>query len=450
MTKPARQRLFYLSVIVFIFLSIGVLSFAFGLTYDFENNQIIKTGSISLNANTDGQIYLDGRLAGNTSLLGDTFSKRNLLPGKYTVEIRRDNYHSWSKTMEVRAELVTDFSKILLVSQQPSEDMIIGSVSAVFFSGHDRWMAFRRGEQLIIFDLYGQKENYRATLGALNQKKLKLVWSSNFEKILAHDGILATVFDTRSQAATVLPAVPAYFLNDQAAFDGSKIYNRRVQKEQKRLESFDINSGRVELVAEDSSLFYLFDDKLFFISDGDRRPYLLHLSSGRLEAFAALAGLSPVSFGAVSKVEDAHNKLYFLAGENLYTADQTESVLIRSGVRAFAISPDRYLMGWITDREVWTMGLRDKLYQPQRLVGEEERLWQSSDVLKDFAWHRDSAHLFLKGATSSPVLAEVDIRGGVNRHSLWEESEKESVWRYNGELNKVVRFSGGEIVFLSY
>lgn len=449
MNKRTRRRLFYISVAIFILLSISVLSFAFGVTYDFENDQIIKTGSISLSANIDGRIYIDGELAGHTSLLGRTFSKRNLLPEKYTVEIGRDNYYPWSKEMEVRAGLVTDFSKVLLVSRQPSKEVIVGSVSAAFFSNHDRWMAFVQNDQLIIFDLYNQEEIYRATLAMLDQKKLTLLWSPNFDKILAHDGSLAAVLDIKSQAVITLD-VPAHLLNSQVVFGGSKIYNLSIQKKQKWLESFDINSGQTELVVEDLSSFYLFDDKLFFISNPDHRPYLLHLTSGQLEAFAALNDWSSVFSGIVSRVEDAHNKLYFLVGNRFYAADQIESTLISSGVRAFAISPDRYLMGWITDQEVWTMGIKDNLYQPPRLTGEKERLWQSPAILKSLAWHRDSAYLFLKRTTLSSVLIEVDIRGGINQYPLFEKSETESVWRYNNGLNKIVRFGEGVITFLTY
>lgn len=444
MQKSSRRKLFYLSVATFFFLSIGVLAMAFGVTYDFTNNQLIKTGSIDLHTNIDAQIFLEDRLVGGTSLLGNAFSKRNLLPGLYSLAIKQAGFNPWQKEVEVKVGLVTDFTRVLLVSEKSFEEVVRSSLSAVFFSEHDRWSAYLQNSRLTILDLYNQESIYETKLTGLNLKKIKVFWDPRYQKSLVHDGAWALVLDSGAKKTAVIKNIPAGFLNERTAFDGSKIYNLRTKNKQKLLESFNLETGQVDLVAEDLDSFYLFGDKLFFVSNVDRRPYLLHLTEGRLESF----GIMPsVFFGPLLKVEDANNQLYFLAGDKLYSTNALETKLLAEGVKKFMISPDRYLLGWITTKEVWTMGLKENLYQPQRKVGESERLITSSSTFQDLFWHKDSGHLFLD-TNQAAILIETDTRGGANQFPLFEGENLR--WRYNSNLDKILQFKDGRLVLLSY
>ncbi len=444
MQKSFRRKLFYLSVASFIFLSIGVLAMAFGVTYDFTNNQLIKTGSIDLNANVDAQIFLEGRLIGGTSLLGNSFSKRNLLPGFYSLGVTQDGFNSWQKEVEVKVGLVTDFTHVLLVSKEPFEEVVRSSLSAVFFPENDRWVIYRQDIQLTVLDIFNQESIYQTKLFGWNLEKIKVLWDPRYQKVLVHDGASALVLDVGAKTTLAIKNPPPSFLNDRVVFDGFKIYNLRAQKKQKLLESFDILTGRVDLTAEDLDSFYLFGDKLFFISNYDRRPYLLHLAEGRLESFAMM----PSAFsGPILKVEDANNQLYFLTGDQLYSTNAVETVRLAQGVKKFMISPDRYLLGWITAQEVWTVGLKENLYQPQRKGGESEQLTVALDILQDFFWHRDSGHLFLN-TKQTALLIETDKRGGANLNSLFDGSNV--LWRYNVSLDKILQFKDGRLLLLSY
>lgn len=444
MQKSLRRKLFYLSIMVFIFLSIGVLSFAFGVTYDFTNKQIVKTGSLGLNTNVDAQIFLNGEPAGGTSLLGHSFSKRNLLPGLYTIGVKRDGFQSWQKEAEVTIGLVTDFAEILLVSEEPSPEVVASSVSAAFFSDHDRWAAYRQHDRLITLDLYNKTTVSQMLLSGFNLERIKVLWDPSYRKILVHDGAVAVIWDTEGKKITRIKNLPAYFLNEPMAFDGSKIYNLHFLKKQKYLESFDISTTKIDLVVEALETFYLFGDKLFFISNFDRRPYLLHLADNHLESFPTLP---TVLAGPITKVDDAHDQLYFLAGGFLYATNQMATNLLAQEVKSFAISPDRYLLGWITAREVWTVGLKENLYQPQRHIGEKEKLLTTNDFLQNIAWHRDGRYLFL-AREQSPILVEIDMRGDINQYPLFRGDS--ALWRYNSNLDKILQFKNEQLVLWSY
>lgn len=444
MQKSFRRKLFYLSVLTFIFLSVGVLAMAFGVTYDFSNNQLIKTGSIDLHTNVDAQIFLEDRPVGGTSLLGNSFSKRNLLPGLYALAVKQAGFNPWQKEVEVKVGLVTDFARVLLVSEKPFEEVVRSSLSAVFFSEHDRWVAYLRDNQLTILDVYNQESVYETKLTGLNLKKIKVFWDPRYQKSLVHDGAGALVLDIGAKKTAVIKNIPAGFLNERTAFDGSKIYNRRIQNKQKLLESFNLETGQVDLVAEDLDSFYLFGNKLFFVSNFDRRPYLWHLAEGRLESFPALL---TVLGGPITKVDDANDQLYFLAGDKLYSTNTLETRLLAEGVKKFAISLDRYLLGWMTAQEVWIMGLKENLYQPQRKAGESKRLFTTSAILQDLAWHKDSGHLFLD-TNQAAILIETDTRGGANQFPIFEGGNLR--WRYHSNLDQILQFKDGRLVLLNY
>ena len=92
MTRKQRRILFAWAFVFFILLSAVVLSLAFGFRYDFEHNRLVKTGSIVLKPSTEAQIFIDGKLEGETSFLKGTFSKKRLLPGTYLVSIKKEKF----------------------------------------------------------------------------------------------------------------------------------------------------------------------------------------------------------------------------------------------------------------------------------------------------------------------------------------------------------------------
>lgn len=60
------------------------------------------TGLLSANSfPSSAQVYIDGRL---TTATNNTL---NLDPGEYKIEIKKDGYHTWSKNLNIQAELVT-------------------------------------------------------------------------------------------------------------------------------------------------------------------------------------------------------------------------------------------------------------------------------------------------------------------------------------------------------
>ncbi|MGB9911579.1 MAG: PEGA domain-containing protein [Microgenomates group bacterium] len=108
--KEKKFRLF-LFLIAFIFIISGAFLaslIARGYRPDFSKGGILPTGILVTTSTPDGaQVYIDGKLKTATN------NTINLSPGKYEVEIRKDGFYPWKKTLEIRKELVTKTDALL-------------------------------------------------------------------------------------------------------------------------------------------------------------------------------------------------------------------------------------------------------------------------------------------------------------------------------------------------
>lgn len=153
------------------------------------------TGLLSANSNPEGsQIYIDGEL--QNVVTNETI---NLDPGEYFIEIRKEGYIPWSKTMRIEKELVTDtdahlfravpslspltFSGAQNITPSPDGEKLaytIASPSAQLEAGlyvmdiTERPVRFSRGPRLIA-------EN----IGQLDFAEAQLLWSPDSSQILA-------------------------------------------------------------------------------------------------------------------------------------------------------------------------------------------------------------------------------------------------------------------------
>lgn len=126
MTKTTRRIIFYFLCVVFLIATPLVIFYAEGLTFDWENQQIVKTGGLYLKSLPQkADIFIDGAKEAQTPFL---FS--HLLPKNYQVKIELKGFHSWGKNLEVKPELVTEARNIFLFPQNPSSEFIAQNVTS--------------------------------------------------------------------------------------------------------------------------------------------------------------------------------------------------------------------------------------------------------------------------------------------------------------------------------
>jgi len=127
MTHKTRKILFYASFTAFLILSALILIAALGFSYDFRSNNFVKTGSILLVVNKQADVFISDKSEGRTSFIGNSFSKKRLLPGEYEVRIQQEGFKIWQKKIEVREGLVTSFGNIILLGEEPKEEIFMSA-----------------------------------------------------------------------------------------------------------------------------------------------------------------------------------------------------------------------------------------------------------------------------------------------------------------------------------
>lgn len=117
MTKRFKRALFYSAVTVFLILSYVMILYAQGYKYSFSGNRFFRTGAMYLKTNTSADVYLDDKLLGNTSFFNNSYRLEGLLPGRYVIRMEKNDHFTWQKLVTVDEGFVSEFSKILLLSE---------------------------------------------------------------------------------------------------------------------------------------------------------------------------------------------------------------------------------------------------------------------------------------------------------------------------------------------
>lgn len=119
--------MFYSAVILFLLIGCGLIFFALGYKYDFVQKKFLKTGSIEFKFNSSTEVYINDELAGETSFLGDAFSKGGLLPRTYRIRSEKKDYLPWQKLVKVEAGFLASFPKIVLIPDFFEEKIVASS-----------------------------------------------------------------------------------------------------------------------------------------------------------------------------------------------------------------------------------------------------------------------------------------------------------------------------------
>src|SRR3989338_6634806 len=220
MTSQGRRTLFIWAVTLFILLSTLVLIFAFGFRYDFKNNLLTKTGSIVLKPNVEAQILINDKPEGHTSFLNNTFSKKRLLPGNYTVKVQKDKHFSWQKEVEVKEGLVSDFSRIVLFSQSQVEQVAVNGKSPLFIDREGQRAIYWEKDAISFYEVGGSQPIYKSEPIVLNSATLKVLWDTEGKEAVVYDKSKVFYFDLSKKTFKSMGSSRQYSLENAVLKNG--------------------------------------------------------------------------------------------------------------------------------------------------------------------------------------------------------------------------------------
>ena len=133
-------------------LGLVIVVYAQGYRINPKNLKIIKTGILFVSSNQKvADVYVNGKVVSQKMPYAT-----NLLPGTYSVLIKKDGYASWSAMSDVKQELVTSYKTIVLfkesiVSQEltdekkiallsvPTDILAVNAEKALVYNEHEIW-----------------------------------------------------------------------------------------------------------------------------------------------------------------------------------------------------------------------------------------------------------------------------------------------------------------------
>lgn len=185
MSKKTRWFLFYLAVLVFLAVSYVTVVFALGYKYDFSNRVFVRTGSFRVVVNTGADVTVNGKHVGETSFLGDSFSKGRLLPRAYTVRLEREGYHPWEKRVLVAAGFFTDMPNIVLLPTALEKEVV--ATASFGFPMPEENIRTTKGKSLTF-------ENHTVSVEWLEDTDDQPFHKTgDFETVFAHSGVIDDV-----------------------------------------------------------------------------------------------------------------------------------------------------------------------------------------------------------------------------------------------------------------
>jgi hypothetical protein len=131
-----RRIVFAFFVIIFIISASAIFFYGSGYRWNGAKNIIEKTGQLSLDSKPKGaEVYINGELIRGTwkKLIGAPSETtpaviKNLLPGEWSVEIKKEGYYSWKKDVRVISGQTAIFHDIRLIKNEPPQKLVSGNI----------------------------------------------------------------------------------------------------------------------------------------------------------------------------------------------------------------------------------------------------------------------------------------------------------------------------------
>lgn len=462
MTKRTRSILFIVIAICFFIAAPLTIFYSLGWRIDWKAKRLIKVGLFYFQVlPRNVEIYLNGKLEKKTNFFFNAASIENLLPERYDIEIKKEGFHSWKKSLEIKEKQVTEAKNILLVPQNPNFKTLATGIKDFYFSPDGKKIVFkeevasesenqniaasqRTGESWSL-QLFELKNNVKSRLigekdisrGEGKNELVNLKFSPDSKRLLLEiavgEQLKYYVLETEENPPVL---VNLDFLNTSLNFNEIYFNPRNPDKliflDEDKLKEAD-------LVKKEATLSAIKEAITFSVINND--VYYLNNSGFVLKtdlSFSSPEKLNTLPFSVKNETEykiGGSNSHIILKEENaLYIFDKNKKVFekLSDSVKNFAFSPDSKKLAYSNDYETWVLFLDRNQEQPQREKGDKVFLTRFSEKIDDVFWWTN--YYLILNEKDKIKIVEIDDRDKTNIAELasfpslskifWNKDEK--------------------------
>jgi len=438
MTRKTRTILFFICLFLFLLSALAVVFYSQGYRFDFEKKKVTQTGAFYFKVlPRSAQIYFDGKLKKETDFIFGSALIKNLLPKTYNIQIKKEGYLTWEKTLEIKEKQVTEAKSIVLIPESLGFTVLSKEVKDFFFSPDEKKIILEEirenGWQIKLYDLKNNVKSYligEKDIAKGEESKvdfLSLKFSPDSKRILLKVSLKEEqkyfILDLEK---TPLDLISLNFLGtdiQDISFNSQvpqKIFFTKLSEEKNKENkipqtdlfeadweakeiSQTILSNLITYEISEGNIFFISDEGFLFRTDfSGKRQEQLSFSSFPIKKEVNYQLL--VNFPKILLKED--DSLYFFdqALENFKK--------LSAPANSFSFSPDLKKIVYFNNYEIWILFLEEKFGQPQKKAGEEIFLTRFSEKIGKVFWL--TSHYLVFNTGNKIKIAEIDDRDRIN------------------------------------
>ncbi len=457
MTRKTRTILFFICLFLFLLIAPAVVFYSQGYRFDFEKKKVTQTGAFYFKVLPKStQIYFDGKLKKKTDFLFGSTLIENLLPKTYNIQIKKEGYISWEKTLEIKEKQVTEAKNIVLIPENPGFAVLSKEVKDFFFSPDGKKIILEEirenGWQINLYDLKNNVKSYLiGEKDIAKGKKIKvdflsLEFSPDSKRILLKVGFEGKekyfILDLEKTPPDLISLdflgadIKDISFNSQVPqkIFFTKLSEKKIKENkisQTELFEADWETKEISQAILDNLVTYGISEGNMLLISNEGFLFRTDLSGKKQEQLSFLP--FPVKEKVNYQLLVSFPKILLKEDDNLYFFNQDLGNFkkLSAPANSFSFSPDFKKIVYFNNYEIWILFLEEKLDQPPKKAGEEIFLTRFSEKIGEVFWL--TSHYLIFNTGNKIKIAEIDDRDRIQTWDLTEFQNPEMFFNQKNE-----------------
>ena len=473
MTKKTRNALAITFSLLFFLTAPIIFFYSQGYRLDWKKKTLTQTGALYFKVSPrKADIFLNRKLRKKTDWLSGSAFIENVLPKKYTVEIKKDGFHPWKKDLEITAQMVTEAKNIVLIPENLNFEILAGNVNNIFFAPDGKKAILRetylkKGTLLTetktkegwVLNILNLRQKIKTSFiedNKLSPKTVEFVdlkWSPDSKRVLLKTRIAQEtkyfILDLQNNKPAIL--IPLDFIDkntEDIFFNAQDPQKILLVKAELSSVKQDINQSIPEIEHKTFSIYeaLLNEKKILAPLVKNTLAYKINsqnifwLSSDGFLFKSDLSGKNqervnfkpfPLQKETEYQIEEIYPKIFLKEDKKLFVFNEEteEFKQILEPVKNLNLCSDLKKIAAWNNSEIWVLFLEVQDYQPQKEMGEVMFLFRFSTRIDKVVWFTGDYLIFNTG--DKIKIAEIDDRDQINIVDVGEFENPEIFFNIN-------------------
>lgn len=433
MNATLRKILFTACILTFIVLCPILLAYSLGYYFNPTTKKIVSTGSILLKSATPKlSIYVDNVLSSQKT----TTYLENLEPRDYSLEVTKEGFTSWKKTLNVANQRLAIAENILVLPLSPNLSEVSSDLGWIKFSPSKKYaLALQKTQtetakislQLINLSIndFPIISNIDSPYEIIYIDKNSINWQQSEKTVsfFAEIGsgekgyFMLNEKNGKISFSLIASAEKSSFLNSKWHNDNDNIFSylengKITQIDIQKNEKYQLDLEAKYFISADSKIFYMQKDSglIYFIADSQFSS-IIKSSSVKNARQLTKTPIPEFSKDKTYKLAYLNDKDLLVqdSENNLYLAQEQSVEKIQSNISGFEISPSGKTLLIFDEHIVETLKTDSEILQQNS----KQLITRMEGQIKKAIWF-DDYHIAYLLSTGEFYITELDGRSNRN------------------------------------